>query len=160
MWFLSGVLRCQHLCAMFFLRLNIMAQGKDPYRQAWRPEFHPRIPQWKEGTDPGELPSAFCTCAVKCTPPPSHTWWGLLNAFGGTLILALLYLLLKAPSSHSGLQTHLTSEGGQIPGKSDGLINGNAEAVGASVIGAAWMWNWMESRDAKWDNWTVSWTGI
>lgn len=72
-----------------------------------------------------------------CTPPPSHTWWGSLNPFGETLILALLYLLLKALPSHPDLQTHLTSEGGQIPGKSDGLINGNAEAGGASVIGAA-----------------------
>jgi hypothetical protein len=75
-------------------------------------------------------------------------------------ILALLYLLLKALPSYPDLQTHLTSEGGQIPGKSNGLINGNAEAVGASVIGAVWMQNWMESWDAKWDNWTVSWTGI
>lgn len=70
-------------------------------------------------------------------PTPSYAWWGSRNPFGGTLILALIYLPLKSLSSHPDLQTHLTSEGGQIPGKSDGLINGNAEAVGASVIGAA-----------------------
>ena len=39
-------------------------------------------------------------------------------------------------SSRPYLQTQLTSKGGQIPGKSDGLINGNAKDVGASVIGA------------------------
>lgn len=34
---------------------------------------------------------------------------------------------------------------GQIPGKkSNGLINGNAEDVGTSVIGATCMQNWME----------------
>lgn len=46
------------------------------------------------------------------------------------------YYICYAKLSLRILQTHLTSEGGQIPGESDGLINGNAEAVGASVIGA------------------------
>lgn len=72
-------------------------------------------------------------------------WWLLKFTLGQSPVLALLNLLLSAQSSHSYLQTQLMGKGGQIHGKkSDGLINGNAEDVGTSVIGATYMQNWME----------------